>query len=145
VASEQTDPAELIRAFFDHSPFGRKIGLELVDLQADRCRLRLPYDESLATYGEVVHGGATATLVDVAATVAAWSNPREPVAGGATVDLTVHYLRAAEGTDLVATASVTRRGREICAVDVEVAPEGSDEFVAKALVAYKLRVRKNGG
>jgi uncharacterized protein (TIGR00369 family) len=142
VASDQADPAELIKAFFDHSPFGRKVGLELVELGPDRSRLRLPYDESLATYGEVVHGGATATLVDVAATVAAWSNPREPAAGGATVDLTVHYLRAAEGADLVATANVTRRGRELCSIDVEVAPEGSDdELVAKALVTYKLRVQ----
>src|SRR3954453_8882114 len=139
----EADPTELIKAFFEHSPFGRKLGLEMVRLEADRCRLRLPYDESLATYGDVVHGGATATLVDVAATVAAWSNPREPVAGGATVDLTVHYLRAAEGADLVATARVTGRGREICSVDVEVAPEGSGELVAKALVTYKLRLQRN--
>ena len=136
---EQADPAELIRGFFEHSPFGNKVGLELVEMEPDRCRLRMPYDESLATYGEVVHGGATATLIDTAATVAAWSNPREPAVGGATVDLTVHYLRAAEGTDLLASASVTRRGREICSVEVEVAPDGSDELVAKALVTYKLR------
>jgi uncharacterized protein (TIGR00369 family) len=137
--TEQPDPAELIRSFFEHSPFGRKVGLELVELEPDRCRLRLPYDESLATYGEVVHGGATATLVDIAATAAAWSNPREPIAGGATVDLTVHYLRPAEGADLVANASVTRRGRELCSVEVDVAADGSDELVAKALVTYKLR------
>jgi uncharacterized protein (TIGR00369 family) len=137
--AEQPDPAELITSFFEHSPFGRKVGLELLQLDPDRGRLRLPYDGSLATYGEVVHGGATATLIDVAATVAAWSNPREPVAGGATVDLTVHYLRVAEGVDLLASASVTRRGRELCSVEVDVVADGSDELVAKALVTYKLR------
>jgi uncharacterized protein (TIGR00369 family) len=142
---EQSQPTELIRAFMDHSPFGGKLGIQLVTLEADRSELRLPFDESLATYGHVVHGGATATLIDVASTVAAWSNPREPAVGGATVDLTVHYLRPAEREDLLATASVTRRGREICAVEVAVVTGESHRLVAKALVTYKLRVEAAGG
>jgi uncharacterized protein (TIGR00369 family) len=104
----------------------------------DRAELSLPFDESIATYGDVVHGGALASLIDVAATAAAWSaaeisdNPR-----GATVSMTVDYLRAAQGKRLTAVARVTRRGSSLCFCDVEVT-DADGELVAKGLVTYKL-------
>jgi uncharacterized protein (TIGR00369 family) len=134
----QPSAGDLVRAFMEHSPFGRVLNLELDEIEPDRAVLSLPFDESLATYGDVVHGGAVASLIDVAATAAAWSaaeitdSPR-----GATVSMTVDYLRAARGERLTARARVTRRGSSLCFCDVEVAgPDG--ELVAKGLVTYKL-------
>jgi uncharacterized protein (TIGR00369 family) len=124
----------------EHSPFGLKLGLRLDRLDSDGCRMVLPFDASLATAGDVVHGGALATLVDTAATGAAWSGAEPGVVGGATVDLTIHYLRPAEGEELVAVASTLRRGRSLCSVEVEVFAGDEDEPVVKALVTYKLKL-----
>ena len=42
------------------------LGIELQSLEPDRAQLRLPYDARLATVGDVVHGGAIASLIDTA-------------------------------------------------------------------------------
>ena len=138
--STDAQPAELFRAFMEHSPFGLKLGLRLDQLEPDLCRMVLPFDESLATAGSVVHGGALATLVDTAATGAAWSGAEPGVVGGGTVDMTIHYLRPAEGADLVAVARTFHRGRSVCSAEVEVFAGEGDEPVVKALVTYKLKL-----
>jgi len=88
--------------------------------------------------GDIVHGGAIASLIDTAATAAAWSRADlgKPVRG-TTVGFTVNFLAAARGQDITATAKVIQRGRIICVCDVEV--RGLDgASVARALVTYKL-------
>jgi uncharacterized protein (TIGR00369 family) len=127
---------ELMRQFIANSPFAMKLGIEVVELSADLARLRLPANPSLATVGDVVHGGAVGTLVDTAATAACWTAATvERVSGGATVSLTVDYLEAATGT-LEATARVARRGNAICFAGVDVT-DSEGKLVAKALATYR--------
>jgi uncharacterized protein (TIGR00369 family) len=129
--------AEFVSAFIRNSPFGVRLGLRLDNIERDRVRLVLPYADDNVTYADVIHGGAISTLIDVAATAAAWSaaepsdSPR-----GATIGLSIDFLRAARGADLIADARVMRRGRSVCFVEVDVALDG--ELVAKGLVTYKL-------
>ena len=66
--------AEIMRAFIPASPFAQELGIELVAIGDDRAELRLPWAPRLATMGEVVHGGAIATLLDTAGMAAAWSD-----------------------------------------------------------------------
>jgi uncharacterized protein (TIGR00369 family) len=128
----------VVRAFVRASPLVRHLGMELVDIELDRARLRLPFSQAIVTVGDIVHGGAISALVDTAAMAAAWSTDDVPTdLRGTTVGLTVDFLAAARGTDLEASAGVVRRGGSLCFCDVEVA--GSDgRLVAKALVTYKL-------
>jgi uncharacterized protein (TIGR00369 family) len=128
---------DFVTTFMEQSPFGTGVGLRLDHIEADRVRVALPYREAVTTIADVVHGGAISTLIDVAATAATWSgaeptdNPR-----GATIGLTVDFLRAARGADLVADARVLRRGRSVCFCEVDV--RDGDDLVAKGLVSYKL-------
>ena len=122
------------------SPYGRLIGAELVDASEGCVRVRLPYREDLTTLGDLVHGGAVAALVDVAATASFWASSDIPVgARGTTIGFSVNFLSAARGKDLLATARVRRRGREISTGEVSVR-DGDDKEVAVALVTYKLAV-----
>jgi uncharacterized protein (TIGR00369 family) len=131
------DVSAAFRAFLENSPFTRDFDLELVSVAPDEVEMALPFNEGLATYGDVVHGGALSTFIDVAATAAAWSGADfEETARGATISLTVKFLQAARGGDLRAHARVLRRGRQICFCEVDVRTE--DELVAKGLVTYKL-------
>ena len=120
------------------SPYGAVLELQLVEVTEDFARIRLPYRGEVTTVGDIVHGGAIAGLVDVAATVSFWASPKvTPGSRGTTIGFSINFVSAARGTDLLATAQVRRRGREISTGEVTVCdPEGRE--VAVALVTYKL-------
>ena len=99
---------EIIEQFVPNSPFAQRAGIRIERIEPDQAELVMPFDDSLATMGDVVHGGAIATLADTAAMAAAWADESEPEAlAGATVALSIDYVAAARGTDLTAKA----RGR----------------------------------
>lgn len=116
--------------------FAALLGVELVERETDRVVVKLPYQEKLGV-GRI-HGGAISSLVDIAATAAFWSCPDvTPRSQGATVGFTINFLRLAVATDLVATATVRRRGGTLCTGDVSVHNDAGEE-VAAAIVTYKL-------
>jgi uncharacterized protein (TIGR00369 family) len=130
---------KLVEGFIVGSPYGRHLGVVTEAIDVDRVQLRLPYREPVTTVGDVVHGGAIASLVDVAATAACWANPEvDPSARGTTIGFAINYLNAARGQDLVAIGEVIQRGRAISVCDVHV--RGVDgTLVARATVTYKLK------
>jgi uncharacterized protein (TIGR00369 family) len=128
--------AEFVRAFVATSPFARRTGLEVVDLAGDRAELRLPFDEGNVTVADVVHGGAIATLLDVAITAAAFCAPEALEArSGATISLTVNYIRAVRG-DLVAVGRAVRRAGGLCFCEAE-ATDTEDRTIAAAIGTYR--------
>lgn len=128
--------AELIAQFVPNSPLGQLLGIKLVDVSDDRSEIVLKYRDDLATLGQTVHGGAIATLADVAATAAAWADNTVPdKVGGSTVSLTVDFVAPAVGKDLTAVGRVIRRGKRICTCEVDVV-DSESQVVAKALATY---------
>lgn len=116
--------------------FAAMLGVEVVERESDRVVVKLPYQPKLGV-GRI-HGGAISALVDIAATAAFWSCPDvTPRSQGATVGFTINFLRLAVATDLVATATVRRRGGTLCTGDVSVHNDAGEE-VAAAIVTYKL-------
>lgn len=133
---------EVVRQIVDgaivRSPYGKLLGFELVSVEPDRVRVRLPYRVDVTTLGDTVHGGAIAALVDVSATAAFWAHPAaSPNARGTTIGFSINFIAAGRGQDLIANASVRRRGKEICTGEVSVADAAGRE-VAVALVTYKM-------
>ena len=132
------DVAEVLAAYIEHSPFAAHLGLRTESIQPDHVRLAMPFQDQLATVGDVVHGGAISSLVDTAATVAAWSGLESlENARGTTISLAVTFVAAARGRDLVADARVVRRGKSICFCEVDV-QDDQDTTIAQGLVSYKL-------
>src|SRR5829696_2465520 len=129
--------AELIRLFLPASPFAAELGIELADLRPGHAELRLPWSPRLATMGEVVHGGAVATLLDTAGMAAAWSDdaiPDKPA--GSTVSMSVSFAAPAVATDLIARAAVVRRGRSMCFCQVTVV-DGAGDVVAHGSMVHR--------
>jgi uncharacterized protein (TIGR00369 family) len=132
--------SELIAEFLKHSKFVVHLGMKLRSIEDDRAELALPFAEQVVTIGEVIHGGAVSALIDTAAMAAAWSAIEfdgEPPKG-TTVGLTVDFLAAARGQDLVADARVLRRGKSLCFCEVKVRGETDGTLIATGLVTYKL-------
>ena len=133
-----TDGSDVMRQFVPASPFARELGIELTDIADGAATLRLPFDPRRTTMGDVVHGGAIATLIDVAVMATAWAGAPVPeTMRGVTVSLTTEFVDVASGEDLVATGRLTRRGRSLCFCEVDVHAPG-ERLVAKALGTYKL-------
>jgi len=128
---------QLVERAIVASPYGRLLGVACDRVEEDRIAVRLPYRSDVTTVGDLVHGGAIASLVDVAATGACWASPAvKPGSRGTTIGFTIHFLAPARSQDLVADARVLQRGSSICVVEVEV--RAGAAAVSRATVTYKL-------
>ncbi len=115
-------------------PFARLLGFELVDLQMQEATIKLLMrDELRQPYG-VLHGGATASLIDTAMAFAVRTCVPENIQT-TTIDLTVHYLRPHSAGEAVCTAKVVRAGKRILTVAAEVYNE-EKKLIATALSTY---------
>ena len=130
--------ADIITEFLKHSPYVAHLGMQLVTLAPDRAEILMPFRSELITIGDMVHGGAIASLVDTTAMAASWSTPKPPEnLRGTTVGFSLNFLAGARSTDLTGRATVIQRGRNLCVADVDVVdPDG--RLIAKGLVTYKL-------
>lgn len=117
--------------------FPQVVGLEVVELRDGWCRMRLPYRPELQQPAGVVHGGAIATLIDTVV-VPAIAARYEQVPLMLTLSMTVQYLGASRGEDLVADGWVVRRGRSVVFCEVAVATSGGDP-VATGTLVYQVR------
>jgi uncharacterized protein (TIGR00369 family) len=112
---------EHARARFTRVPFAERLGITVDELGPDRAVVVLPYHPDQMNAIGVLNGGASASLVTLAGTLAAWTGvdlDAEPHLS--CVDLSMQYLAAAGDEDVVAEARVLRRGREVVFLDVAV-------------------------
>ena len=126
-----------MREAFARVPFARLLGIELAQLEKGTATLRLPVREELQRNNGLMHGGATASLIDTASAFAILTllESREMTI---TVDLTIHYLRPIlEGT-ATARARVLRAGRRLITVSVDVYDE-AENLAATALTTHARR------
>ena len=124
-------------------PFGVHVGLVVDHVEVDRVIARMPAAPHIMNGIGIAHGGATATLLDTAATCAAWATPDAmPTTRGTTVSLTINYIGAGRAGDMLAEAKVINRGGTLTIIDV-MARDETGRVVAKAQVTYKLDLARD--
>jgi uncharacterized protein (TIGR00369 family) len=138
MATETQSGRDVIAQFIPQSPFVAKLGIVADQLGEDEVRLRLPWDPSNVTIGDMVHGGAIATLADVTVMAAAWcAAEAPPELRGVTVSMALDFMAPARATDMIGVGRVLRHGRSLVNCEAEIVdPEG--RLVAKALATYKV-------
>lgn len=104
-------------------------GMELVEVNEKRGVVRLPVDEKVQNINGTLHGGAIATLVDIAGTVAIIGADRDHRAG-VTTDLNVSYFAPGSGT-VRCEGTVLKIGRTLAFVSVDIRREGDGVLVAQ--------------
>ena len=111
-----------LEARFKATPLHHLLGLEFVVREADRVVVTMPVrPEAFGSTGNL-HGGAIATLVDVAtASAAARSSSFVPGQNTlVTADLHIRYLGRARTDQVIARAEVVRVGRTLIVLECKV-------------------------
>jgi uncharacterized protein (TIGR00369 family) len=119
------------------SPVAQALALSIQDAQPGLIKLAMPFNVGNVTKGSLIHGGVIATLADVAAVASAVSAARDAPTGGATVNLSISYIRPANGCELLAIAQVRKAGGRQHFVNVEVT-NADGQLIAEALVTIML-------
>lgn len=115
-------------------PYLQLLGIELVEIEEGRAVMSLQMQEKLRQPYGLLHGGATASLIDTATAFAVISVTADEEAAS-TVDLTVQYLRPHTSGKITCTAKITRAGKRLLFVSAEVVNE-QEKLIATALSTY---------
>jgi uncharacterized protein (TIGR00369 family) len=127
---------EQAQARFAQVTFAEWLGVTVREVAHDRAVLVLPYRPEHLNVAGVLNGGASASLLTMAGTLAAWTGvdfDADPHLS--CVDLSVQYL-AAEA--VVADAHVQQRSEESLFSTVHVTTAVSGQLVAMGQVSYRL-------
>jgi len=119
---------------FKTIPFVQLIGMEFVDLKDGEATIKLKMRIELRQPHGLLHGGATASVIDTAMAFAVATKLAEGEKAS-TIDLTVHYLRPVTTGEIACTAKVLRAGKRILTVSAEVINE-EEKLIATALSTY---------
>jgi uncharacterized protein (TIGR00369 family) len=128
---------EQAHARFAQVAFAESLGVTIRDVTHDRAVLVLPYRPDHMNAGGVLNGGASASLLTMAGTLAAWTGvdfDTDPHLS--CVDLSVQYLAAATDEDVVAEARVLRRGRDLVFLDVALRSQAGTP-ICQGLLSYQ--------
>ncbi|XP_039676352.1 acyl-coenzyme A thioesterase 13 isoform X1 [Perca fluviatilis] len=129
---------QIMRAMVDNPGFDRVLSkipmcFPQVDVLSARpgkvvCEMRV--DEEHTNRGGTLHGGLTATLVDVISTMAIMYTERG--APGVSVDMNITYMNAAKmGEDVLITAQVLKQGRTLAFATVDLTNKATGKLIAQ--------------
>lgn len=117
------------------------LGLEVEDIRADYCRMRLPFRDELLQAAGFMHGGAIASLLDHVMVPAVGALVERGV-DYSTVDMHVQFIRGIVGgersEDAVAEGWVTRRGRRTVFCEAEAYGATTGDLLAKSVLTYSV-------
>ncbi len=120
------------------TPYLAWLGLGFERYEPDDVVMRLPFRDELTNDGTYYHGGVVAAALDTAGAAAAWSNHDfDKGMRASTVSMSVQYVGAAKKSDLVCTATVVRRGKELTFTEI-TATDAQGAVVAHAVQTYRI-------
>lgn len=120
--------------FVSQIPFNRFLGLEIPVFSRERVEVHLHMNEHLVgnPLQQILHGGVTASILDVAGGLTAAASMFDRLEGASiddikyrlgrlgTIDMRVDYLRPGHGERFVATAEVIRSGNKLAVTRMEL-------------------------
>jgi uncharacterized protein (TIGR00369 family) len=104
---------------FENAPISQLIGLQIEPGEPGAATVHLPLSEAFHNPMGRVHGGVYAVLADAAMGIA-FGRTLSDKQDFATLDLHLHFIRAARGPSITARASVRQRGINIGFIDCDI-------------------------
>ena len=125
---------EKAKYVFENAPFVSLVGLEFGGVKDGEATVHLTMRDDLRQPHGLLHGGATATLIDTATAFAVVTKLAEGEKAS-TVDLNIHYLRPVVQGKTSCLAKVVKAGKRLFTVSAEVFNE-EGKLIATALSTY---------
>jgi len=132
------DKTRIAKRFIEAIPYSRALGMDLLEIGTGSAVIRMPYNPGLVGHPDtgVIHGGAISALMDTCGGAAVMSSP-EALAGTATIDLRIDYMRPARpGRAITARAQVYHLTRSVAFVRASAWDEDETRPVASAAGAF---------
>jgi uncharacterized protein (TIGR00369 family) len=124
--------------------FNAQCGMTVERWDRERVTINLPYADHLSAHEGVFHGGVISALIDTTGSAAVLAgHDFDRGSRLTTISLTVNYLGAAPGEDVVAEARCTRRGGRVHFAEVMVR-SASGRAVAQGLVTVSISGHRPG-
>ena len=117
------------------SALDAKMGLELLEVTADRVVGRMPVDGNTQPFG-LWHGGASCVLAETLASLGSYAHGR-PERVGVGVDLNATHHRPVRSGWVLGTATALRLGRSVVSYEV-VLTDDAGERVCTARVTCQM-------
>jgi 1,4-dihydroxy-2-naphthoyl-CoA hydrolase len=113
-----------------------KLGMEFVEVTAERVVMRMPVEGNVQPYG-ILHGGATAALCETVASVGtALRVGAEKLVTG--IELNINHIRAVREGSVTATGVPLHVGRTTAVWDMHV-KDDQDRLVAVSRLTLAIR------
>ena len=137
--------------FIQNTPFNRVLGMEVVWVKDDSLCVKFAMREDLIgnAYRGLLHGGVTASILDVVGGMASFFNLRSKMKGQSiekaaerfiklgTIDLRIDYLRPGKGKEFMGVATILRSGSKIAVARMELHNE-EDRLLAVGTGSYMI-------
>ncbi len=118
---------ELLRLFNEIAPIAKTFGMRLAFTEDARAVVTLPYNPGLDHILGGIHGGVYATLLDTAGWFTAAASHGEST-WVATSEMSIHFLKPSQRTDLRAEGRLLKSGRRQDVVEM-LLYDGDGELV----------------
>ena len=114
------------------------LGIRVLELGPDRVVLEMDVGPTVHQPAGLLHGGASATIAESAASMGAYANCDPATQFAVGIELNISHLRARTSGKVIATATPVRKGRSVhvwtIAIDDE---EGKAVAVARCTLAIR--------
>jgi len=118
-----------IKVVENQIPMAKFIGVKVLEVDDGYVKLLFPYREEFIgdPRSKRLHGGYTATAVDLAGGVASMTYMTSQEDDVATIDMRIDYLRPGQAKDLIAEGNVISKRRRSIVTDMKVYHAGEPE------------------
>ncbi|HWK67798.1 MAG TPA: PaaI family thioesterase [Rhizobiaceae bacterium] len=140
------DREQRVRQVFANQAFLCLLGVELREIADGRVELALPFRPDLTQQIGYIHGGAVASLADVAGGFAALTQ-FDAASEILTVEFKINLLAPSRGERLTAVGEVLKSGRTltVCAISIFAWSNGASSLCASAQqTLIQIRSKENG-
>jgi uncharacterized protein (TIGR00369 family) len=119
------------------APFGRLIGVEVLEASGGFARVRLPYRSELTNPAGKLHGGVIASVADMAMAVAIGSVLGGKPGSHSTVKLEIKFKAAVTDGEIIAEGRVTQQKKKLFWGET-VITNGNRQVVAIATATFMI-------
>jgi len=127
-------------------PMAKLIGVKVIEINEGYVKLLFPYSENFIGDPRTkrLHGGFTATAIDLAGGVASMTFMTSPDDDVATIDMRIDYLRPGKAKDIIAEGKVLSKRRRSIVTEMTIYhPDDKTKIIAIGRGVFSIKRKED--